>query len=140
MKIYLASPFFTDEETLIVATVENILRKRGLEVFSPREHEVRSGAEVGTPEWSKEMFLMDVDAILDCDVMVMLYHGNYSDSGTAWEAGFAYARDIPTVVVQLGNLSNIMVHSGSDINISFEDLYTYDFETTPERIYTGNMT
>lgn len=140
MKIYLASPFFTDEETLVVATVENILRRRGYEVFSPREHEVRNGAEVGSPEWSKEMFLMDVNAILDCDVMVMLYHGNYSDSGTAWEAGFAYGCNTPTVVVQLGDLSNIMVHSGSDINISFEDLYTYDFETTPERIYTGNMT
>ena len=53
MKIYLASPFFTDEETLVVATVENILRRRGYEVFSPREHEVRNGAEVGSPEWSK---------------------------------------------------------------------------------------
>ncbi len=140
MKIYLASPFFTDEETLVVATVENILRRRGYEVFSPREHEVRSGVKVGTPKWSKEMFLMDVNAILDCDVMVMLYHGNYSDSGTAWEAGFAYGSCTPTVVVQLGDLSNIMVHSGSEININFEDLYTYDFDTTPERIYTGNMT
>lgn len=140
MKIYLASPFFTDEETLIVATVENILRKRGLEVFSPREHEVRTGAEVGTPEWSAAIWEADVDAILESDIVVMLYHGNYSDSGTAWEAGFAYARDIPTVVVQLGDLSNIMVHSAWDINISFDELFTYDFNELPKRVYKGNMT
>ena len=139
-KIYLASPFFTDKETLIVATVEQILRRRGYEVFSPREHEVRNGAQVGTPEWSKEMFLMDVNAILDCDVMVMLYHGNYSDSGTAWEAGFAYGCNTPVVVVQLSDLSNIMIHSSSDINITFDELHTYDFDTTPEKIYIGNMT
>ena len=36
-KIYIASPFFCDAETEILTKVEDLLKSRGLDVFSPRE-------------------------------------------------------------------------------------------------------
>ena len=88
-RIYLASPFFNAYELSCVQRAEAILQARGFEVFSPRLHEVRDPAVVGMAEWSRETFRSDRDNIDLSDLVVMLYHGAYSDSGTAWEAGYA---------------------------------------------------
>lgn len=137
MNIYLASPFFNEEENAWVENAEKILRDRGFDVYSPRENEIREG---NIQKWAQFNFNADVNAIRDCDVMVMLYHGNYSDSGTAWECGYAYANGIPVVCVQIGDLSNLMVHCSARANITLEELKTYDFSKMPKIIYTGNMT
>lgn len=139
MKIYLASPFFTEKEIIPLEKTEKILRSRGFDVFSPREHEARSGALVGSPEWSREIFEMDKEAIHDCDCLLMLFHGLYSDSGTAWECGYAYAIGKPVIVVHLGEESNIMIHEGCHTNITAEELYEYDFGKMEKKIYKGKM-
>ena len=138
MKIYLASPFFNETELEAVAKAEQILRARGIEVYSPREHEYR-GAEAGTTVWAEAIFQEDVAAIRSAERMVMLYHGNYSDSGTSWECGFAYALGLPVVAVQLGNNANLMVHRSATANITLEELASYDFDTMPKRNYEGEM-
>lgn len=73
------------------------------------------------------------------DIVVMLYYGGYSDSGTAWECGYAYGTNTPVVVVQLGEDSNLMVHEGCHSNITLEELKTYDFEMLPVKPYKGKM-
>lgn len=138
-KIYIASPFFNDKETEILSKVEILLKGRGFDVFSPREHEVREG-NVGKPEWSKATFENDKKAIDWCDIVVMLYWGNYSDSGTAWECGYAYATGKSVIVLQLGESSNLMVHEGSYSNLmSLEELENYDFDNMPKLAFRGKM-
>lgn len=73
------------------------------------------------------------------DVVVMLYYGGYSDSGTAWECGYAYGTNTPVIVVQLGEDSNLMVHEGCHSNISLEELEGYDFDMLPVKAYKGRM-
>ena len=138
-KIYIASPFFNEEETDVLSKVERILKGRGFDVFSPREHEVREG-NVGDSVWSRQTFLNDRNAIDWCDCVVMIYWGNYSDSGTAWECGYAYATGKPVIVLQLGESSNLMIHEGSHTNLfSLEELEAYDFEQMPQKPFTGKM-
>lgn len=139
MKIYLASPFFNDEELKNVEYAEKILTDRGFDVFSPRLNEVRDVDKVGSPWWSKETFMNDRRYIDWADVMVMLYYGAYSDSGTAWECGYAYGTNTPVVVVQLGDDSNLMVHEGCHTNITLDDLADYDFTMMPHSSYKGKM-
>lgn len=138
MKIYLASPFFNEEELKYVSKAEDILRERGYEVFSPREHEVRDET-VGSTKWSMETFRSDKAGIDACDIVVMLYHGNYSDSGTAWECGYAYGIGKNVIVVHIGKNSNLMVHEGSHSNIYFNEIETYDFDGLPAKKYKGEM-
>ena len=138
MKIYLASPFFNAQELDYVDRAEKILRKRGYEVYSPREHEVRDET-VGTATWSMATFEADRIGIDKSDIVVMLYHGNYSDSGTAWECGYAFATHTPVLVVHLGEDSNLMVHEGSHANLTMDELKTYDFDRMPLQRYTGPM-
>lgn len=139
MKIYLASPFFNDEELKNVQKAEEILMNRGFQVFSPRLNEVRTDENTQSALWSKETFMNDKRFIDWADAVVMLYYGGYSDSGTAWECGYAYGTHTPVVVVHLGNDSNLMVHEGSHSNIRLDDLVTYDFEKMPSLSYKGKM-
>lgn len=138
MKIYLASPLFTEEELSVIGKVENILRSKGHIVFSPREHENRE-FEVGTRAWSMQIFNLDRSYIDWCDCMVMIYYGGYSDSGTAWECGYAYGTNKPVIVVQMGKDSNLMVHEGCHTNVTLEELETFDFDMMPKKGYVGNM-
>ena len=138
MTIYLASPFFNDEELKYVIQAENTLRELGHTVYSPREHEKRDEI-VGSLAWSAATFEADKKGIDKCDAVVMLYHGNYSDSGTAWECGYAFGIRKPVVVVHIGEDSNLMVHEGSHTNITIEQLKDYDFEKMPQNKYKGKM-
>ena len=95
MKIYLASPFFNEKELENVKIAEKILTERGFSLFSPRLNEVRTDEITQQSWWSKETFMNDKKFIDWADVVVMLYYGGYSDSGTAWECGYAYAKGKP---------------------------------------------
>lgn len=139
MKIYLASPFFNEKELENVKIAEKILTERGFSLFSPRLNEVRTDKNTQQSWWSKETFMNDKKFIDWADVVVMLYYGGYSDSGTAWECGYAYGTNTPVVVVQLGEDSNLMVHEGCHSNITLEELKTYDFEMLPVKPYKGKM-
>lgn len=139
MKIYLASPFFNEKELENVKIAEKILKERGFSLFSPRLNEVRTDENTQQSWWSKETFMNDKKFIDWADVVVMLYYGGYSDSGTAWECGYAYGTNTPVVVVQLGEDSNLMVHEGCHSNITLEEFKTYDFEMLPAKPYKGKM-
>ena len=139
MKIYLASPFFNETELENVKKAEEILINRGFNVFSPRLNEVRTDINSQPALWSKETFMNDRKFIDWADVMVMLYHGAYSDSGTAWECGYAFGTNTPVVVVHLGDDSNLMVHEGCHTNITMEQLSDYDFDMMPTYPYKGKM-
>lgn len=140
MRIYLASPFFNDEECENLSKAEKIIRDKGLELFSPREHEVREG-NVGSLSWSLETFTNDIRGIDSSDLVVALYYGNYSDSGTAWEMGYAFATHKPVIVVHVGETnSNLMIHEGSHTNlIGLDELESYDFNEMTRKRYEGKM-
>lgn len=137
-QIYLASPFFNETELAAVAAAEQTLRSCGFSVYSPREHEYR-GAEAGSVAWAEAIFREDVAAIQASDLLVVLYHGNYSDSGTAWECGYAWGLGKPVIAVILGDDANLMVHRSAVACLSMEELASYDFESMPLKDYTGAM-
>lgn len=137
-KWYLASPFFNEKELTCVAQVEQALREKGVDFWSPREHQM-AHLEAGSQEWSMATYMNDVKALDFCRGTIMVYHGNYSDSGTSFEAGYTIARGKPLIVVHFGESSNLMVHAPALANLTLSELYAYDFETLPDKEYTGAM-
>lgn len=89
-KIYLASPWFNNKERVMYHDILNKMRQEGHEVYAPIEHEVPNAWEISNAEWGRAVFNADVEAIRNCDEVWVLNFGMYSDSGTAWECGFAY--------------------------------------------------
>lgn len=137
-RVYLASPFFNEKEIELVEEVEQILHEKGLSVFSPMRCQMED-LEAGTPHWSIATFMNDVKFINTSDVVVAVYHGNYSDSGTAWELGYAYGIMKPVITVHVGENSNLMVHEGSHANIKLDELKEYSFDQLPSSFYEGEM-
>ena len=137
-RVYLASPFFNDTEVEYLEKVEKILEEKGLAVFSPMRNQNKH-AEIGSRQWSIETFMNDLKHIKWAEIVVGIYHGSYSDSGTAWEFGYAYATDKPVILVHVGRDSNLMVHEGSHANITLNELKDYDFNQLASSFYTGEM-
>lgn len=136
-KVYLASPFFDDAELERVDKVKEILDSKGLEVFSPKEHQ-NEHLEFGSIEWRKATFENDVKHIDWCDVVVaIICKGNYDDSGTAWELGYAYATNKPVVLVNItGETINLMIADSIHALItSYDELKGYDFEKMEKKPY-----
>ena len=136
-KIYLASPFFDDAELERVDKVKEILDLKGLEVFSPKEHQ-NEHLEFGSIEWRKATFENDVKHIDWCDVVVaIICKGNYDDSGTAWELGYAYATNKPVILVNItGETINLMIADSIHALItSYDELKEYDFEKMEKKPY-----
>lgn len=92
MKVYLASPWFKVLEEKVYKAVIEKMRSQGLDVFVPMEHEIENAWSMSNAEWGHKVFMNDIDAIDSCDEVWVLNFGMYSDSGTAWECGYAYAK------------------------------------------------
>lgn len=134
MKVYLASPFFNDREKLSIIATIHILKSKGLDMFIPNLHFIKGGETLLNEEWGKQVFQMDVNEMNACDIVVLLYYGLYSDSGTAWECGYAYAKSIPAIVVNVNSdeIGSIMMLNGCHASLnSLQELEEYDFNTMP---------
>ena len=125
MKVYLASPFFNEPEQIFYRQAIKELRAEGHNVYVPQEHTIEGAWEMSNEMWAKCVFEDDVTAINNCDVVVALNFGMYSDSGTAWECG--YARALGTAVVQVlcgepnTTYSMMMISSASKV-VPFENV------------------
>ena len=114
MKIYLASPLFTEYERNKVEMAAKNLRKAGHEVYVPMEHQIENAWSMSNAEWGKKVFEEDVKEIRECDKVICLYYGLYSDSGTAWECGFAYGIGKPVELLDFANDEvSLMVVNGA---------------------------
>ena len=129
MKVYLASPFFNDEENKYYEEMIKILRDEGHKVFVPKEHEIPNAWDLSNAVWGESVFAVDILGIQKCDVVVVLNHGMYSDSGTAWECGYAYAlgKDVVNVLCGEGNFS-LMMLNGCNTYIKFDDFSKWFLE------------
>ena len=137
--VYLSGPFFNETEIKNIEYAEKILTENGFSLFSPMRHEV--DAEPGTNEWAEKIFEVDRDEIEKVDLMVVLYYGNNSDTGTAWECGYASAIEKPIVLVHVNRDgdSNLMMHCGCTTNIYLDELADFDFDAMPVHEYEGKM-
>ena len=89
--VYLAAPLWTAKQKERIASLAEVLRREGYSVFVPMEHEIEDAWDMPQHEWSKKVFDTDIEAIRNSVAVVAIYNGLYSDSGTAFEIGYAYA-------------------------------------------------
>lgn len=122
MKIYLASPFFNINEILMYEGAIEGLRGKGYDVYVPREHTIEGAWDMPNKTWAGYVFSEDMRAINDCDVVLVMNHGMYSDSGTAWEAGYAMAAGKKVIQVLCGDSNttySLMMISSADKVIEY---------------------
>lgn len=136
MKVYLASPFFNDEQRTIKAKVKKHLIKCGYEVVDPQEveeEEREKDRNIPNHVWGLKTFYKDVLKIKSCDYIVAIDWGLYGDCGTAWEIGYGYAKGLNILVLAPDQTTDIphslMVTNGSDNFITVSEfLKHFDLE------------
>ena len=153
VKVYLASPFFNDEQIWLVSLLEDVLliNETVGEIFSPRLQQL-DHLPFGSPEWSQAVFQNDVKHIDWADVVVAVIdfdgqtelHGqvhNHVDSGTAFEIGYAYATNKPVVLVhKKGGIVNLMLSESATAYVTkATKLLDYDFKAMPKVSYSGDV-
>lgn len=121
---YIAAPFFNPDQITRVELVKSILDSKGLTYFSPKDDSAVSN--INDPEQRKRVFALNHESISASRSVIAITDGK--DTGTIWEAGFAFAKDIPVIYVAftLGNAPfNLMLaESGVAACRTVEELKT----------------
>ena len=140
MKIYLAGPVVTDnkeiknqmeqlEDALDSMTLPPInpgecnMRDDYVEIYRPGKHKVPNAWGIDMKTWAQCVFTMDVIAIDKCDWMVVADYGRQGTAGTAWEVGYAFAKGVKILVIQMpGVEESSLMTQGCAANIcKYED-------------------
>ena len=129
MKVYLASPWFKNHERVMYVQVLNKMRAQGIEVYVPMEHSILNAWDMSNEEWGRKVFQEDLEAIQNCDEVWVLNFGMYSDSGTAWECGYAYGigKTVRQLVAGIGKekVFSLMMLNGCN-EWDFMENYIFD--------------
>ena len=117
VKAYLAAPFFKEDELEVYHKVISFLRDvEHYDLYVPMEHTIPNAWDMSNAEWAKAVFDEDVKAIDEAEIVFVINLGMYSDSGTAWEAGYAYAKGkiVINLVKDTNSTYSLMMLNGCD--------------------------
>ncbi|GAP02186.1 purine transdeoxyribosylase [Fructobacillus pseudoficulneus] len=143
-RIYLAGPFFSDTQIAKAERLEKVLAAHPQvgDVFSPRLHQHKE-FELFSEPWRHAAYGSDVDAIDAADMIVALadFDNADTDSGTAWEIGYAHAKGMPIVIIKEDDVTlNLMLAMSLTAYLhKIEDLADYDLEALPKLPYDGEV-
>ena len=103
IKCYIAGPFFREGERERLEKLREFFKSDEFfdkyEFFFPMDHKIPGGESMPNGEWAWNVFEMDVKELATSKLVVAIYDTHYSDTGTAWELGFAYANHIPVLLL-----------------------------------------
>ena len=127
-KAYLASPFFTEKELVFYHKVIDYLRhEEGFDLYVPMEHTIEGAWDMSNAAWARAVFNEDIKAIDEADYVFVINFGMYSDSGTAWEAGYAYAKGKKVVMIAPN------FHAEKDYSLMMMNACCYAFDTITKK-------
>ena len=142
--IYLASPFFDDEQIARVKKIEKALESNPtvMDYYDPRLHQ-HEELEFGSAEWQTVTYNSDIEAIEAADAIVAIvdFEGQNVDSGTAMEIGYAVKKGTPILIFQekepvLNLMFSVPVHAYMS---KPEDIANYDFDAMKKIPYKGKV-
>ena len=146
MKIYLASPFFTEYQRNAIYEAFSVINKHltkigyNTEWFIPMEHFVEGGEYLPNHIWGKKVFLMDKVGIDNCDIVIALDFGFSADSGTAWEIGYAFAKnkEVHCINVTDGGCRSLMIVNGCTRYYNSVEGFVRSFQINKEYPFASN--
>lgn len=96
MKAYIAGPLCSEKEREFLEKIDRICKKLKIDTFLPhRECGLwKEGKDV------KEIAKGDLKGFDDCDFLIASLNGFNVGAGTAWEMGYAYAKNIPIIAIK----------------------------------------
>ena len=144
MKIYVAASFaYEDREKTNQrkAEIERVVSKVKLysnvslktEFYLPHQLKIENAWDISLEEWSRKVFEYDLEALDTADLILFISYGKENNSGSVWEVGYAYGKNIPIVMVKMTDaVESLMLSNSVRAVIREEDIQGYDFTKLPE--------
>ena len=102
MKIYLAGPCDSENRSMLVSIAKELRNyDSSIEVYCPFELKIENAWDYSQEEWAQIVFDKDVEAINNCDAMIMISLGRISSAGTNFENGYMFALNKPIYIIQI---------------------------------------
>ena len=93
-KIYIAGKIGTEGEKELLEQVDELCKNLGFETFLPHR-DVGIARDIGDVD---RIFDGDINIGFDnADLVIAVLDGLHVGAGTAWELGYAYAKNIPAI-------------------------------------------
>ncbi|MFC6273903.1 nucleoside 2-deoxyribosyltransferase [Levilactobacillus tangyuanensis] len=143
-QIYIASPFFSDEQVDRVQRVEAALTANPtvVDFYSPRLNQETANDQFTKP-WAKEIYERDMTQIAAASLIVTVldFEAANVDSGTAYELGVATMSHKPIIAVQeKTERVNLMISESVHwYTQDVKTLETYDFNDLPANEFNGEV-
>lgn len=143
-QIYIASPFFSDEQVDRVQRVEAALAANPtvVDFYSPRLNQETANDQFTKP-WAKEIYERDMTQIAAASLIVTVldFEAANVDSGTAYELGVATMSHKPIIAVQeKTERVNLMISESVHwYTQDVKTLETYDFNDLPANEFNGEV-
>lgn len=117
--IYIAAPFFNDEQIQRVERVKKLLSQLNWSFFSPKDESNLLFEE--NKENQTKVFDLNIKAIEKAKVLVVITNGK--DTGTMFEAGFAFGKGKQIIYLYEGGQSfNLMLSNSGIATTSIDEL------------------
>ena len=123
--VYLAAPLFSDAERAYNLVLRKFLEENGYSVYLPQE----TGEGFAGPERDGAIFQSHIAALDAASCVVAVCDGTDTDSGTAWETGYAVAKGIPVIALSTdrrkpwaGKRVNLMIRESAEVAGTAEEL------------------
>jgi nucleoside 2-deoxyribosyltransferase len=119
--IYIAGPFFNDQELFVIDHIKDMIKTYNYQYFSPKD-ELMYVPGVTSPE---DILRANMNGLMKTDLLIAVTDGK--DPGTMFEAGWAYAKGIPIIYVWLTGTKeqkfNVMLAATGSVVRSYIQLF-----------------
>jgi nucleoside 2-deoxyribosyltransferase/predicted secreted protein len=97
-RVYLAAPLFSEAERSYNTMLADLLRQHAFDVYVPQE----AGDDTSSRDMPghARVYEKNKKALCEADVVVAIIDGADADSGTAWEMGYAAAKNKPVFALR----------------------------------------
>lgn len=153
MKIYIAASFAYEDKAktsqkkdLIEKTVKRIKKFLKGDYYLPHQLKIPNAWDMSLEDWSKAVYLHDIEALHDADLIIFLSFGKENNAGSAWEVGYIVGRNTQVssfdeqkliLVKMTDEPESLMISNSIDRIIMSNEIETYDWKTLPE--YKTNL-
>lgn len=97
IKVYIAAPFFNEDQLRIVESIENELYLLRVKYFSPRSKGVlKDMSKEEQKKTKKEIYDSNIDEMNNCTHMIACVE--YKDTGTTFEIGYYASSNKPIIL------------------------------------------
>ena len=142
MRIYLAGPCDSENRSMMVRVAKEIRNYNSdIQLYCPFELKIENAWDYSQEEWAQMVFDRDIEAINNCDVMIMISLGRISSAGTNWEQGYAFALGKKIIVLQITDSpTSLMTYCGCNYFLnSSKDKIIQDLYWVIEKLYNNEI-